>query len=104
MDEKRISVAMAVYNGERYIAQQIDSILRQLGINDELVISYNNSSDNTWNVITKYSEIDNRVKCFKCEEVGVIANFENAIYNCSGEIICLSDQDDLWAETKVRQL
>ena len=45
---KKISIAMAVYNGERYLEEQLDSILQQLEPQDELVISYDNSKDRTW--------------------------------------------------------
>lgn len=104
MKEKTISVAMAVYNGEKYISEQIDSIIKQLGPNDEIVISYNTSHDNTWNIIVKYSKLDKRITCIKNKEKGVLANFENAIKKCTGDIICLSDQDDIWVNTKVRDI
>lgn len=96
-----VSVAMAVYNGERYIKEQINSILPQLTENDELVISYNKSNDNTINILNNYRENDKRVKVFLCDEKGVIRNFENALNHCKNEIIILSDQDDVWYANKV---
>ena len=96
-----ISVAMAVYNGEKFIREQIDSILPQLGKNDELIISYNPSTDNTFHIINSYLEKDSRIKVFLCEKIGVISNFENAIYKCSNDIIFLADQDDTWDKNKV---
>ena len=57
-----ISVAMAVYNGEKYIREQIDSILPQLGSNDEIVISYDRSNDDTLKIITDYATKDPRFK------------------------------------------
>ena len=53
---KKISIAMAVYNGERFLEEQLDSILQQLEPQDELVISYDNSKDRTWEIITSFSE------------------------------------------------
>lgn len=103
-DKLSISVAMAVYNGEKYINKQIDSILSQLRDIDELIISYNASSDNTWKIIKKYEREDSRVHCIDCNEKGVLANFENAIRNTKGDIICLSDQDDIWSENKVKTI
>lgn len=52
------SVAMAVYNGERFLKQQIDSILEQLSSDDELVISYDESQDGTLSLISRYAETD----------------------------------------------
>lgn len=97
----RASVAMAVYNGEKYIKQQLDSILVQLRDKDELIISYNDSTDDTWNIITQYAQNDKRIKIYRCEKKGVKENFNNAIIHCSGEYIFLSDQDDVWLPGKV---
>lgn len=96
----RISVAMAVYNGEKYIREQVDSILAQLKDNDELVISYNESNDNTWKILESYKS-DKRVKIFICKEKGVISNFSNAIKKTNGEYILLADQDDVWNNNKI---
>ena len=96
-----ISVAMAVYNGEKFIKKQIDSILIQLKENDELIISYNESSDNTEAIVKEYINSDPRIKFYVCEKKGVLSNFENAIGNCHNEIIFLSDQDDIWVNNKV---
>ena len=79
----RVSVAMAAYNGEKYIEQQIDSILEQLGGEDELVISVHTGTDRTWDIVTGYAEKDSRVKAYICEKKGVIKNFENAISLCT---------------------
>ena len=100
-----VSVAMAACNGEKYIAEQIASILPQLNEKDELIVSVNPSSDQTEEIVTAYSRDDTRIKVFPCPAPGVLANFENAIQHCSNEIIFLSDQDDLWMPNKVsRQL
>jgi glycosyltransferase involved in cell wall biosynthesis len=98
----RVSVAMATYNGEKYLKQQIDSILSQLGNDDELIISDDHSSDQTLAIIKKYISEDHRVKLFINEEKGVTANFENAIKRTQNEIIFLSDQDDVWKPEKVK--
>jgi glycosyltransferase involved in cell wall biosynthesis len=98
----RVSVAMATYNGEKYLKQQIDSILSQLGNDDELIISDDHSSDQTLAIIKKYISEDHRVKLFINEEKGVTSNFENAIKRTQNEIIFLSDQDDVWKPEKVK--
>lgn len=99
-----ISVAMATYNGEKYISEQIDSILKQLREDDELIISDDNSSDNTKNIIKEYLCSDNRIKLIDGPCKGVIKNFENAISKCSNEYIFLCDQDDIWCDNKVEKI
>ncbi len=97
-----ISVAMATYNGERYISEQIDSILVQLSKEDELIISDDHSKDRTIEIIRSYMERDRRVKLYPNENKnGVLGNFENAISKCNKELIFLCDQDDIWLENKV---
>lgn len=96
-----ISVAMAVFNGEKYIEQQINSILKQLDKNDEIVISCDQCFDNTYDIISKFSACDNRIKIINGPGNGVIKNFENALLNCKNEYIFLCDQDDVWLDDKV---
>lgn len=96
-----ISVAMAVYNGEKYLDEQVQSIMSQLDEKDELVISYNESKDHTLDLLKQYAKYDKRTSYYLCKEIGVLPNFENAISNCKNEIIFLSDQDDIWASDKV---
>lgn len=91
---------MATYNGEKYIKEQIDSILIQLGKGDELIISDDGSYDNTCSIIESY--VDKRIKLFYNNgKHGFIGNFENALRQCKGDYIFLSDQDDYWKENKV---
>lgn len=97
-----ISVAMATYNGEKYIKEQINSILKNLNQNDELVISDDGSKDATLNIISNFN--DNRIKVINGPQKGVIKNFENAIKNCKGKYIFLADQDDLWLDNKVEKV
>ena len=84
------SVAMAVYTGERFLEQQIDSILEQLSSDDELVISYDESQDGTLSLISRYAETDGRVKIVRNAEPGVVGNFNNAIQNCCKDIIFIA--------------
>lgn len=95
----KISVAMATYNGEKYIKEQIDSILLNLMSEDELIISDDGSNDSTREVIRSYN--DSRIRLIDGPGKGVKKNFENAIVNCTGKYIFLCDQDDIWAKEKV---
>ncbi|MDQ6529601.1 glycosyltransferase [Flavobacterium sp. LHD-85] len=96
-----ISVCIATYNGEKYIVEQLESILPQLDAKDEIIISDDHSKDNTLEVIGNLK--DNRIKIFLNEkENGYSKNFENAINKSSGDIIFISDQDDVWMCNKVQ--
>lgn len=97
-----ISVCLATYNGERYLREQIDSILTQLGSKDELIISDDGSTDSTLDIISSYT--DPRIKLLhNNSNHGINANFNNALCNATGDIIFLSDQDDIWLEGKVKE-
>lgn len=97
-----ISVCMACYNGQKYIRQQIDSILSQLKENDELIISDDGSKDLTCEIVLSYH--DPRIKLLhNTKEHGFIGNFENALRCAKGDIIFLSDQDDVWKKIKFRK-
>ena len=86
-----ISVVMAVYNGETYIREQLDSILAQLSDTDELILSYNKSKDRTEEILREYERAFKQVRVVECLEKGVQANFENAVRNARGDYIFLSD-------------
>ena len=94
-----ISVCIATYNGEKFIKQQIDSILVQLFDGDELLISDDNSTDRTVEIIKQIA--DSRIKLFFNKEKGYTSNFENVLKQVSGDIVFLSDQDDIWTPNKV---
>ena len=96
-----ISVCMASYNGEKYIKEQIDSILCQIGDQDELIISDDGSTDNTISIVTKTYK-DDRIKVIYNEgNHGYTPNFYNALKHAKGDYIFLSDQDDVWLPNKV---
>lgn len=96
----KISVCIATYNGERFIKEQIVSILCQLKPEDELIISDDKSTDATKKIINKIN--DSRIKFYVNKgERGYTRNFENALKKSTGDIIFLSDQDDIWLENKV---
>lgn len=94
-----ISVALAAYNGGKYIIEQLESILPQLGADDEIVISDDNPSGDTKAAVE--SVADHRIRYIPGKGKGVVANFENALNNCTGEYIYLCDQDDVWLPDKV---
>lgn len=96
-----ISVAMAAYNGGDYIRAQLESVLKQLGADDEVIISDDLPSGNTVKAIEDILSVDNRVKYIHGPGKGVIKNFENAVAHAKGDYIFLCDQDDIWLDGKV---
>lgn len=97
-----ISVLIASYNGGKYIKEQLDSIIKQLSIDDEIIISDDGSTDNTLKLIESYMEFDSRIRLYKNRNLGVIKNFEFLITKAKKDIIFFSDQDDVWRNDKVR--
>lgn len=99
-----ISVCMATYNGEQYINQQLKSILKQIGNTDELIISDDGSTDKTIEIIKSYMNMYSNIKLINGPHKGPINNFENALKMAIGDIIFLSDQDDVWVDGKVERV
>lgn len=109
-----ISVCMATYNGERYLKDQLKSILKQIGPADELVVSDDNSRDGTIGICESFH--DDRIKVYhhrgntqrtigkKSSSMAVSANFENALNQARGDIIMLADQDDIWLDGRVGKM
>jgi glycosyltransferase involved in cell wall biosynthesis len=95
-----VSVAMAVYNGGRFLQEQVDSILSQLGDSDEIVASYDKSQDDSLSILRDYAGRDPRARIVMNERPGIVGNFNTAIANCNCDAIFISDQDDIWVEGK----
>ena len=96
-----VSVCIATYNGERYIKEQVESILCQLNKEDEIIISDDGSKDETITVLESFH--DKRIQIYyNTGRHGVVPNFENALNHSSGDYIFLSDQDDIWSADKVK--
>ncbi len=95
-----VSVCIATYNGEKYIKEQLSSILIQLLEEDEVVISDDGSTDNTLKIIEELK--DKRIFVVKnILKKGVNHNFQNALNNAKGDFVFLADQDDIWLPSKV---
>jgi len=100
-----LSVALASYNGERYIGAQLESIARQTRLPDELVISDDGSTDSTEDIVREFTRrAPFAVRFLQHERMGSTRNFELAIAECRGDIIFLCDQDDVWYPNKVKTI
>ena len=101
---EKIDILLATYNGEEYIKEQIDSILNQTYSNFRLLISDDNSTDKTLEIIRDYEKKDDRIKVFENKENnGVIKNFEFLLKQVDSDLYMLSDQDDVWYENKIEE-
>ncbi|MDE3022538.1 MAG: glycosyltransferase family 2 protein [Pseudomonadota bacterium] len=97
----KISVCMATFNGGRFISEQLDSIRMQIESSDEIIIVDDASSDDTVERIRSCH--DDRIRIIEHEiNLGVVQSFQQALEEATGDIIFLSDQDDLWKKDKVR--
>jgi glycosyltransferase involved in cell wall biosynthesis len=95
-----ISVCLATYNGEKFIYEQIDSILKQISSYDEVIIVDDFSIDSTVQIIRNLN--DSRIKIFiNKQNMGHVYSFGRAIDLATKEVIFLSDQDDIWMDNRV---
>jgi len=98
-----VSIAMATYNGALHLAEQLNSFTRQTRLPDELVICDDQSTDETVELVNRFQKTAPfRVHvCRNEERLGYIQNFERALGLCSGDLLFLSDQDDIWLPSKI---
>ncbi len=99
----KLSIAMCTYNGARYLTEQLESIAAQTRRPDEVVICDDCSRDNTREILEDFAataQIPIRLH-FNERNLGSSKNFEQAIKRCSGEVIALCDQDDIWHADKL---
>lgn len=102
--EEQIDVLLATYNGEKYLKEQIDSILNQTYKNIRLIISDDCSKDKTREILKQYEEKESRIKVFYQEKnLGYIKNFEFLLKQVENEYYMLSDQDDVWLPEKIEK-
>lgn len=100
----KISVALAAYKGEKFIEEQLSSILAQLKPLDEVIVSDDYPEGKTKEIVMKKAHNDSRIKYVAGPSQGLIMNFENAIKHCTGDFIFLADQDDVWLPDKVEKV
>ena len=102
----KISIAMATYNGSRFLREQLDSFLTQTRLPDEVIISDDCSADETLQIVRAFAErapfsvvlIKNRYR------MGCTANFSQALMKAKGDLVFLSDQDDVWLPIKIERM
>lgn len=103
MHHESVSVCMACYNGEKYIEEQIASIISQLGEADELIIVDDHSSDKTGQIVKDMQEARIRY-VFNEKNLGVNRSFEKAIQMAKYDYIFMADQDDVWTKGRLEAM
>ena len=98
----KLSVALATYNGGRHLREQLDSIARQTLLPTELVVSDDGSSDDTLAIARRFAaDAPFPVVVVTGERLGFTKNFVRAITRCTGDLVALCDQDDVWSAHKL---
>lgn len=100
-DTQKIDILMATYNGEKYLEEQIESILNQSYKNIHLIISDDGSNDTTREILKKYEENDKITIYYQEKNLGYVSNFEFLLQKVENELYMLSDQDDVWKPNKI---
>lgn len=100
----KIDILMATYQGEKYLKEQIDSILNQTYQDFRLLISDDGSQDSTREILQEYVAKDNRIIVFlQHKNLGVVRNFEYLMQKVESEYFMFSDQDDVWQKDKIQK-
>lgn len=102
----RVSVALCTYNGERHLQSQLNSVIRQTRCPDEMIICDDCSTDATRHILSRFAnEAQFEVRLhLNDRNIGSNANFEKAISLCTGGVVFLSDQDDVWEPEKIETM
>lgn len=107
IDKNEVNILMATYNGEKYVSEQIESIINQSFTNWILLIRDDGSNDNTMEILDKYEEQENRIKVIRDDlgNLGQCLNFNEIMKNAKTDsyYVMFSDQDDVWLPTKIEE-
>lgn len=99
-----VSVIVGTYNGEKYLAEQLNSIASQTYNDIEIIICDDCSADNTHSIVKKFAEQHSNVSYhFNDRNLGVNKNFEQGFLLAKGDYIAISDQDDIWKPEKIEE-
>lgn len=102
--EEQVDILVATYNGEKYLREQLDSILNQTYKNIKVIISDDGSKDTTINILREYEKKDTRIELhIQKENLGVVKNIEFLLKRVKSPYYMLADQDDYWMPEKVEK-
>lgn len=109
MSGLRVSVALCTWNGERFLREQLDSLLAQTRLPDEIVVRDDVSGDGTWSILQGFVQQAGAKGVVvdlqrNAENLGYVRNFSAALSACNGDIVFLCDQDDVWHADKIARM
>ncbi len=105
MNSGLVSIVLCTYNGNFFIDDQLQSILRQTYNNIEIIISDDVSTDGTYEKLEKFAQKDSRIRLFRnITNLGYNKNFSKACSLANGNYIAIADQDDVWEASKIELL
>ncbi len=98
-----IEIIMAVYNGEKYLKEQIESIQNQSYKKWHLLISDDNSTDQSYSIMERYARTDSRIECIRqpCRQGSACHHFMALLMECDAQYLMFADQDDIWSKEKI---
>lgn len=98
-----VTVLMSTYNGSKFLKEQIESILSQIGVNVSILVRDDGSSDETTRILKKY-ENEGKLKWYSGKNLGPAKSFLNLVNaNINSEFCAFSDQDDVWKKDKLKR-
>lgn len=101
----KVSVVIATYNGEKYICEQLDSILNQTYPVFEILIKDDCSIDHTISIVKRYQKKYPNIRLIENKKnIGVWTNFLEGFYLVTGEYIAYCDQDDIWLPNRIERM
>ena len=101
--KEKVDILLATYNGEKYLEEQIESILNQTYENIQIIISDDCSKDKTREILKKYEQNDKITIYYQEQNLGYVKNFEFLLNKVESNLYMLSDQDDVWKKEKVEK-
>lgn len=105
----KVSVVVCTYNGERFLAEQLQSILDQTHPPDNIIVSDDGSSDSTLDIVSEFSSRHSGAKKpqwtvqSRKKPLGVAGNFGSALMKARGDFVALADQDDVWEPNRLER-
>jgi len=100
-----VVICVATYNGERYLRDQLDSLVNQENIDFEILVGDDGSTDKTLDVLKEYADLGKLTELHQFERVGINENFLNLLKLCKDyDFVAFSDQDDIWESNKLYEL
>lgn len=104
VESKKVSIVMCTYNGEKFLREQLESIIAQTYPVFELIIQDDGSTDGTFSLLKEYEELYPFIRAYRNErQKGINDNFFSAMERASGDFIAIADQDDIWEKDKIER-